>query len=283
MKKSAFFASLIIGIFAFFVLSNGFAAGPAKPKTPPVVRTVPSTQTAPGPSLGPIQTKTTVKGLRNATITNVKVGADASGNPTWTATVKNIGTADLNCRDLELIGTKVNFNGPFPASGMLLGNGKLSPGQSLSRTIRWNRCCKDRILYVDLKDRVSNKFWVHNSQVGKGNNVLLKDMKVSIRRIDWDDASKSWKATIINNEDYSVKVSVKGKLGNFSAGTQQIVVGAHAEAKTMQFPVANAQNGDALSVYRFFVMAGTCSETQDDCAGVNSHRAIIIPESKSFE
>jgi hypothetical protein len=113
-------------------------------------------------------------------------------------------------------------------------------------------------------------------------------LDVRVKRIEWDDAVKGWKATIKNNTNFTVKIKVQGDYYSpnvtpaniLPAGGRQLTLGPQAEAVTMQLHTANAKNGDTLRVHIGFVM-GACNETWEDCGGKSSYN-ITIPNSTNF-
>lgn len=294
MKKMTVLISImIICFFTLFLLADSFAAGPVKPKTPvtPAGTAVP--QTTPLTSQKPT-VPGGIKTIRHAQITNLEIGTDATGTWFWKATVKNNGTATLNGPDLTVQGMCISFPPAQhtwqAASGSIISQGTLAPNQSVDVTNYWSRCCLTAELKVELRDKISNKIWDTKSV----SNLIystapMKPLNVRVKRIEWDNSVKGWKATIKNNTNYTVKMNVQGDLlpaNNpntvLPAGGQQLTLGPQAEAVTIQLHAATAKNGDTLRVHIGLIMgSGTCNETWENCGGTPSNN-ITIPNSANF-
>lgn len=284
MKKSSIFIVFIgVCMLAFFLAGDIFAGAPVKPKAP-VAQTgtaVPQTKVP-----GPLK-------IRKAEITNLVIGTDATGTWTWKATVKNTGTAVLNGRDLTVQGTCISFPPAQhtwqAASGSIVSSGTLAPNQSVDVLRHWSRCCLTDQLKVELRDNVGNKVW--DSKLLAGliySTAPMKPLDVRVKRIEWDNGAKSWKATVKNNTNFTLKITVQGYLwpagtnNPLPAGGQQLTLGPQAEKTSMALHATSAKNGDTLKVHIGFIMgAGTCNESYEDCGGRGSNN-ITIPNSMNF-
>ena len=291
MKKLTVLISIkMVCFFALFLLSDGFAAGPVKPKTP--VGTAPQ-QTVPVTSQQPT-IPGGIKTIRHAQITNLEIGTDANGTWFWKATIKNDGTATLNGKDLTVQGSCISFPAPQntwkAASGSLVSQGTLAPNQNVDVKNFWSRCCLTDKLKVELRDTLTNKVWDSKllEMLSVGINSL--DARIRVKRIEWNISSKTWKATIKNNTNYTVKINVQGDFYNpnilpatiLPAGGQQLTLGPQAEAVTIPLHAATAKNGDTLRVHTGLIMgSGTCNETWENCGGKGSNN-ITIPNSTNF-
>ncbi|RPI76177.1 MAG: hypothetical protein EHM45_13720 [Desulfobacteraceae bacterium] len=292
MKKLTLLTALITACFlTLFLLNDGFAAPPAKPKAPLTPAGTATPQTTPAANQ-----QSAVPGslkIRKAEMTNLVIGTAADGTWTWKATVKNTGTAALNGKDLTVQGSSISFppaqNTWKPASGSIVSSGTLAPNQSVEVLRHWTRCCLTDQLKVELRDTVANK--VLDTKLLAGliySAAPMKPLDVRVKRIEWDDSAKTWKATVKNNTNFTLKFSVQGYLwpaGTNSpvpAGGQQLTLGPQAEKTAMALHATGAKNGDLLKVHIHFLMgAGACNENWEDCGGRGSHN-ITIPNSANF-
>jgi hypothetical protein len=276
MKKIGVWISImILGSFALFLVGDCFAAGPGTSQKP----------TIPGG----------IKTIRGAQITSLEIGTNASGTWFWKATVKNTGNATLNGPDLTVQGKCISFPPAQhtwqAASGSIVSQGTLAPNQTVEVMNFWSRCCLTYQLKVELRDKLTNKVW--DSKLLSGliySTVLMKPLDVRVKRIEWDDGVKGWKATIKNNTNFTVKITVQGDFYDPSilpakilpAGGQQLTLGPQAEGTTMQLHAPTAKHGDILRAHIGFIMgSGTCNETWENCGGKGSNN-ITIPNSANF-
>jgi hypothetical protein len=295
MKKLVVLISImIICFFTLFLMRDSFAASSTKPKAPLTPAGTANPQTAPATSQKP-NIPGGIKTFRSAQITNLEIGTDATGTWFWKATVKNTGTATLNGPDLTVQGMCISFPPAQhtwqAASGSIVGAGTLAPNQTVDVKNFWTRCCLTTELKVELRDKISNKLWDTKSV----SNLIystapMKPLNIRVKRIEWDDSVKGWKATIKNNTNYTVKISVQGDFYSpnvtpvkiLPAGGQQLTLGPQAEAVTMQLHAATAKHGDVLRVHIGLIMgSGTCNETWENCGGTPSNN-ITIPNSANF-
>lgn len=293
MKKLAVLISImIVCFFTLFLLSNSFAAGPVQSKIPARQIGTATPQAVPATSQRP-QTGLS-KATRHAQIANLEIGTDASGTWTWKATIKNDGTATLNGKDLTVQGSCISFPAPQntwkAASGSIVSQGTLAPKLTIDVKNAWSRCCLTDQLSVELFDKVTNTTWDTKTITNLIYSAApMKPLNLYVKRIEWDDSVKGWKATIKNKTNYTVKMNVQGDLlpaGNLNtplpAGGQQLTLGPQAEAVTMQLHAATAKHGDILRVHIGLIMgSGACNETWENCGGKPSNN-IIIPNSANF-
>ena len=296
MNRWTTLASLALAFLLAVTLPGvSLGADPTAPKTVPVK--APLAVPAKNQAVTPVKPKIPrdVLKIRRAQITDLVIGTDATGTWTWTATVKNTGTATLKGSDLTVQGYRLSFppaqNSWQAASGSIVSQGTIAPKQSVQVTRRWSRCCLTTQLKVDLRDGVSNAVWGTKTL----SNLIystapMKPFDVRVKAIVWDQAAKTWKATVKNNTGFTLKVTVQADLlpAGFGtpvpAGGQQLTLGPMAQKITMPLHAMTAQNGDLLRVHLGFDMgsgAGTCNENWEDCGGKGSNN-ITVPNSKDF-
>jgi hypothetical protein len=294
MKKIVVLISIMIVFFlTLFLMSDSFAASSTKPKAPLTPAGTANPQTAPATSQKP-NIPGGIKTFRSAQITVLEIETDPSGTWFWKVTVKNTGTATLNGMDLTVQGMCISFppaqNAWKAASGSIVGAGTLAPNQTADVKNFWTRCCLTTELKVELRDKISNKIWDTKSV----SNLIystapMKPLNLRVKRIEWDDSVKGWKATIKNNTNYTLKMNVQGDLlpaANPNApvptGGQQLTLGPQAEVVTMQLHAATAKHGDVLRVHIGLIMgSGACNEAWENCGGKPSNN-ITIPNSANF-
>jgi len=237
--------------------------------------------------------------FRKAEITQLVVGTKDNGGWTWTATVKNTGTSVLDGRKLGLQG----FSSPpsynwKPASGSIISQSDIQPGQSVMVTRNWTRCCMTYYLKVELRDRLSNNNIMDTKLISKG--LWSKQpassgypFGVFITKIEWDSSAKTWRATVTNHSVFKMKIKVRGYYksqgtendDDFVAfGQEEFLVGVNEERTTRSFPILSAENGDTIRVYAWY--PSPCGEELEDCyvgnRNGNPYKEITIPNSNEF-
>lgn len=237
--------------------------------------------------------------LRKAEITKLEIGTKDNGGWTWTATVKNTGNSVLEGRKLEVQGysSPPSYNWK-PASGSIVSQSDIQPGQSVVVTNNWSRCCMTYYLRVELRDRLSNNNLMDTKLKSRG---LWSSgppssgypFGVFITEIEWDSSAKTWRATVTNHDIYTMKIKVRGYYkpdgtnndGDFVAfGQEEFVVGVNEERTTRSFPIPSAENGDTIRVYAWY--PSPCGEDLEDCyvgrRDWNPYKEITIPNSNDF-
>ncbi|AHE99899.1 hypothetical protein [Thioalkalivibrio paradoxus] len=278
----------LAGLFMLFVMMHGSAFGqgfrglPELPSGISPERTAPATIERPG-----------LRQIGRAEIVDLEVGTNPEGMWTWTATVRNVGTIPLDGRELAVQGYSIAFpptqNTWKPASGSMVSRESLRPGQSAEVTAGWTRCCLTHELKVELRYRPSNQVMDTKSVSGLiYHTSQRRPLNVRVRRIEWDDSAKSWRATLRNHTDFTAKMVVQGYLWPegqnvaVPAGGQRLTLGPGEDGTTIPLHAANASSGDVLKVHIWADMnPRACGETWKDCGGRVSWN-ITVPHSKTF-
>jgi hypothetical protein len=283
MKRTTFTLALSTICFAALCLmagSPGFSQVKPKALDPPVKILKPKIPEG-------------IKKIGRAEISGLKIGTDATGTWTWTATIKNSGPAALDGKNLTVQGYSRAFppaqNTWKPASGSIVSQGSLAPGQSVDVTRHWTRCCLTHELKVELRNSISNNTMDTKTLSGLiYSTAPKKPLNVKITRIEWDDSAKTWRATLKNFTDYTVKMGVQGYLwpadANTSvpAGGQRLTINPLEEKTSMALHASGAKNGDVLKVHIWADMNNDyCGEDWRDCGGKGSNN-ITIPNSRTY-
>ena len=241
---------------------------------------------------GPQSTKPV---LRSAVITNLRIDTEASGKWYWEATIRNTGNVELEGTRGWLSGYKVAFpanqNVWTGASGSFLGHPSpsLLPNQTRAIKVYITRCCKTDQLKVELKDYVTNKIW-DTKILTSLTKTPYRPLDVRVKAIEWNEATKSWRATLKNFTGYTVTLSVIGvrvvppnMAVGIPAGDSTITLGPNGEASSMWKNIGAAQQDDILVVRTVLRMLGSnfCNESDNDC-GYQILDKIYLPNSQTF-
>lgn len=138
--------------------------------------------------------------IRKAKIMSLVIGTEPDGTWTWTAVVKNTGTAHIQKNTMTVQGVQ----GSSAASGSILPS-DLAPGNSVSVKRFWTRCCGSTTLKVDLWDNLKSPGSIIST---KKVRIPIIDLKVI--GIRWNGSQKKWTATVKNNTNLSIKIVVQG-------------------------------------------------------------------------
>ncbi len=112
---------------------------------------------------------------------------------------------------------------------------------------------------------------------------------VSVRRIEWDNAQKKWRATLKNRTDFYVKMGVQGYIrppGTQDLGTPAggvvIMISPQSQATTKWISApATATPGNYLDVHIWY--SSGCSQDRDvKKCGFEWKWSTLIPNSKDF-
>lgn len=286
MRKSAvIYGSILIGLLVLDLVRGGLVFAETAPLSP-FCPAGSSLQVDPAPA------PRTPYRIR-AWITDLTVETGPTGAWIWKAAVENTDKVALDGRELILQGYSHPY--PFtgkswtPASGSIVRSGTLAPRESVEVVRRWDRCCLTTALKIELRDRVTDQ--VIDSRViylPLHSTRPLKPFDVSVKRIEWDKEAKTWKATVRNDTDFTLKIGVQGYLwskgvrNRVPAGGQQVLLRPHAEGTTMALHAPGARIGDNLHVHiGLATRPGTCNETWEDCGGKQFKR-ITVPTSANF-
>ncbi|MCK5647940.1 MAG: hypothetical protein KAI22_03590 [Gammaproteobacteria bacterium] len=224
--------------------------------------------------------------LRSAEITDLKIGTESDGRWYWETTIKNTGNVALDGQDVIVQGYQLSSpqGSWIGASGSRLGIGNFSPNQSRIIKMHWGRCCRTDQLKVDLLYEVSNLVLdtenLPNLLYSPG--TLHMPYNIQTKQIEWNDTTKSWRTTLKNYSNYTIKLIVQGFLQNSSdwakipVGVSLITLGPNGEASSMWKNAEGAQPGDNLIVRSRLDMSGNnCNETSNDCR--QNQMIITIP------
>lgn len=293
MKKATIAStSFFICFFICFLVSAGLVFGQDRPRPRDLPAGISPQQTVPGVSKKP-EVPEGIQKIGRAEINNLEVGTDAAGKWFWKATVKNTGATTLEGKNLTVQGYSIAFppqlNEWKPASGSIVGNTSIAPGRTATVTRFWTRCCLTDELKVELRDTLSKTVWDTKTLTNLIHRVVdRRVLDVRVKRIEWNDNAKTWRATVKNFTNYTVKIFVQGYLWPagantpVAAGGSQVTLGPQAEQTVIPLHAATAKNGDTLKVHFWFDMnAETCGESRDDCGAKGSH-IIMIPNSRDF-
>lgn len=233
-----------------------------------------------------------------AEITQLEIDTKDNGSWIWRATVKNTGYSVLDGRDLYVQGysspPSINWK---PASGSIVSQSDIEPGQSVVVSNNWSRCCLTYMLKVDLKQKHTNNL-IDTKMLSKqlwssGPASSGYPFAVFITGIEWDSSTNSWRGTVTNHSVYTMKVKLLGYYkpqgadeGDFVAyGLEEFVLGVDEQGTTRWFPIPGAEDGDTIRVYAWY--PSPCDEDLEDCyvgrLDGNPYKEIIIPSSSEFE
>ena len=231
-----------------------------------------------------------IKNFWRVNITNFEIGTEADGRWFWRATVENTGNGAVEARRLKLKTTQIKWgpanNPPVPGSVQLITQ-PIPAHSSVNVKTYWQRCCLTNELAVELVDVTNNHVLGQTSLPGLIHSVpgVIFDAKVS--RIEWDDTTKKWRATLSNNSPYALKMVVQGVMitSNTSkpvpVGGQRIVLPPHQSVQSMQLSAPNAVNGDKIKVSLYFDQQSPCTDSARDC-GAERGNIMTVPNSRDF-
>lgn len=284
MRKLSLFATILVCCMLFHVTGSVGLAEKARTLTSPTQQVAPAKR---------IKTPVTIKRprIRKAEIMDLVIGTHASGGWYWEVTVKNTGTSTINGKDLTVQGEKKSFppvqNSWTAASGSIVSQTNIAPNQTVKVKRNWSRCCKTEELRVKLRDKTSNSVMDTKTLTHLLFDCVGKmPFNVKVKRVEWNDSTKKWRATLKNYSGYTGKLSVQGHLWPQGTTTPAPVGGAtvtvppNGEATTMWLSAPAAKHGDTLKVHKKFLM-GSCGESNDDC-GFKGSNNITLPNSTTF-
>lgn len=232
------------------------------------------------------------KTIRKAVITNFTIGTESDGRWFWRATVQNTGNQAFQARELSLQAQQIQFapahHPAKPGSGSLVMQ-TLAPGASTTIKSVWNRCCQTNELSIELKDVPRNSVLdqesISNLIHYNGSYTEVFDTKT--KRIEWNNATKTWQATFQNNTPYYLTMLVQGQLIKGSnapipVGGQRMLIGPNQTKSSMTFHANSAVNGDKIKVIFYFDSnTSFCKQSVRDCGGETGN-IIIVPNSRDF-
>lgn len=301
--RNVFFMVLALGII-WIAAGPAYAADVVQPvrpggmkAAPSAQKTVPQGMVSPGATKAPAVTKPNTRipdkipQIIQAEITSLTLATDPGGTWQWKAVVRNTGPKAISGRDILVQGYRQAFASTKwdAASGSIVSTGSILPGQSVTVTRAWTRCCRTNKLKVDLL--LAGSHSLLDSELLDHlllNPTLNHPVDVRVARLEWNDTAKTWVATIKNLSDYTVKLIVQGYLWPAGtntpvpAGGQQLMLAPHAEGRTMGLHANTARHGDTLKVHLKFLMGGAaCNESDNDC-GFKGSNNTTIPESRTY-
>lgn len=269
----------------FFLILPGFSFGanrtPVK-KTDtaqPVNKVVNTKRTPTNPTEGIQKPK-----IQRAEIISLEIDAYPTGVWFWKATVKNTGTVELD-RNLVVQGYKISVdqNTWAKASQSVIGNGFM-PNQTRVYKREWARCCRTGNFKVDIRNNANNTILATKMYFTSLSQTIPLPYGGMITRIEWNDTTKQWRATILNVTAWTLKFSVQGYLWHNGlstpAGGSVVTLAPNGEASTLWLHATSAQNGDTLRVHIKNLMPN-CNESNEDC-GSEQYKLIVIPNGNSF-
>lgn len=233
-----------------------------------------------------------------AEITQLKIDTTANGDWVWRATVKNTGYSVLDGSKLYVQGYASPPSYTWrPASGSIVSQSDIEPGQSVIVTRNWSRCCLTHKLKVELRQRDTNHL-IDTKMTSKqlwasGPPSSGYPFAVFITGIEWDSSTMSWRGTVTNAGVFTMKIKLRGfykpqgaNEDDFVAyGQQEFILGVNEQGTTRWFPVPGAEDGDAIHVYAWYV--SSCDEGLEDCyvgrRDGNPYKEITIPDSTEFD
>jgi hypothetical protein len=299
---SLFAAAMACALLTIFTANSGLAGTSLTTTTPKTLTqktvTTPAKNpvTSPAQKLAPATKVVNPKVIKKPVIIGAKImdlviGTDAAGGWFWEATIKNTSNTSVSGRNFSVQGEKKSFpqaqNPWTPASGSMVSQSTIVANQTVKVRLHWNRCCETDQLRVQLRYTPNNSVLDTKTLTNLlYSPVLRKPVDVRVKRIEWNDSTKKWQATLKNISNYTVKILVQGYLWPQGTATQNpaggstVTVPANGEAVAMWLSAPNAQHGDMLKVHQKFIMA-SCNESNNDC-GFKGSNNITIPNSKDY-
>jgi hypothetical protein len=290
ISQKLFFVAFILLLLPCFAFGASTTLPDTKVKTSPEslqkAKREPRVLESQGAKIvGPKMTKPV---MRSAQITRLWVATEPSGKWYWEVTIKNTGNVELEGNLVAVQGYKASSaqaqNNWTGASGKLIGFPNLLPNQSRTIKMRWNRCCSTDQLRVDVKDNKTNKILDTKTEASIKYSPYVP-VNVDIKRIEWDNATGSWRAIIKNFTWYNLRLSIQGYFFTGAGGSLQpagsdiITIGPNAEVTTAWTNTGGSQVvGNTFIVY-WVMSENPCNENKDICGG---RRQITLPNSKSF-
>ena len=222
--------------------------------------------------------------IQAAEITRVEIDTYPTGDWFWKATVRNTGTVELD-RNLVVQGYKksVGQNTWEKVSQAVIGNGFM-PHQIRDYKRDWVRCCRTGNFKVEIKDNANNAILDSKMYATSLSTTIPQPNGASITQIEWNDATRQWRATLRSVQPWTLKFAVQGYLWHNGlsspAGGSVVTLTPNGQASTLWLHANGAQNGDMLKVHIKNLMPN-CNESNEDC-GFEQYKFIIIPTGNTF-